>query len=475
MLRRQSTDRAMGDRRKDATGLTPTMVPLVWQATAAVAAALLGAAALYLLLAWLLDLPQRPSGTQLEQQKLLADVAKIALGLAAGVGAAVAVIIGYRRARVEETASHRDDQRLFSSRYQDAADLLGHDKAAVRLAGIYALSRLADDWTQQRQQCLDVLCAHLRLPYDPQKCEPGEGEVRLTLIRLITAHLRPEATTSWCGHDLDFTGAVFDGGNFSRAVFSGGTVSFVGAKFVGGSVDFSSAEFSGATVQYKGAEFSGSTVDFLQAKFSGGDVSFGSAKFSGGKVNFAGAKFSGGTLTLSEATFSGSVVGFEFARFSGGTIHFSGIGHSGHLASLLGLRGSQFSGGIVRFDGARFSGAHVHYSGAKFSGATVRFVATEFSGGSVGFGDAEFSGGTVDFRSATFSGGTVDFRGATFSGGTAPFAGATFSGGTVDFAASVFSGTDIDLSGARVVAAATPPLLPLNPGAGLKAPSTWAT
>jgi hypothetical protein len=31
------------------------------------------------------------------------------------------------------------------------------------LAGVYAMSRLADDWTDQRQQCVDVLCAYLRL------------------------------------------------------------------------------------------------------------------------------------------------------------------------------------------------------------------------------------------------------------------------------------------------------------------------
>ncbi len=288
------------------------MMPLVWQAIVAVVVALLGAVALYLFLAWLLQLPRRPSGGQLDQQKLLADVVKIALGLAARVGAAVALIVGYRRTRVEESASHRDDQRLFSSRYQDAADLLGHDKAAVRLAGIYAMSRLADDWEEQRQQCIDVLCAYLRLPYAPADSEPGEREVRLTVIRLLTQHLRPDARTSWCGHDLDFTGAVFDGGDFGgaefsgglvsfgRAELSGGTVSFSGAEFSGGTVTFASAAFSGGTVNFYGAEFSG-TVVFSGAGFSGGTVSFGRAEFSGGLVNFARAEFSGAEVDLSEA------------------------------------------------------------------------------------------------------------------------------------------------------------------------------
>jgi hypothetical protein len=96
----------------------------------------------------LLHLPSgrpKPGGGKTDQQKLLADVVKIALGLAAGVGAAVGLIVAFRKSKVEESASHqadqaslRDDQRLLSSRYQDAADLIGHDKAAVRLAGIYA-------------------------------------------------------------------------------------------------------------------------------------------------------------------------------------------------------------------------------------------------------------------------------------------------------------------------------------------------
>jgi len=53
-------------------------------------------------------------------------------------------------------------------RYQDAAWQLGHDKPAVRLAGIYAMSRLADDWVEQRQACIEscvLTCeCHGRLP-----------------------------------------------------------------------------------------------------------------------------------------------------------------------------------------------------------------------------------------------------------------------------------------------------------------------
>ena len=32
------------------------------------------------------------------------------------------------------------------------------------------MAGLADDWPENRQTCVDVLCAYLRLPYDP---DPG--------------------------------------------------------------------------------------------------------------------------------------------------------------------------------------------------------------------------------------------------------------------------------------------------------------
>ena len=50
-------------------GVTPNMGPLLLHAAMAVAGALIGAGALYLMLTWLLDLPVRPSRDATEQQK----------------------------------------------------------------------------------------------------------------------------------------------------------------------------------------------------------------------------------------------------------------------------------------------------------------------------------------------------------------------------------------------------------------------
>ena len=68
------------------------------------------------------------------------------------------------------------------------------------------MAGLADDWPENRQTCVDVLCAYLRMPDEPY---PGQDapepqrlafqtirEVRHTVIRVITGHLGEDAKTS---------------------------------------------------------------------------------------------------------------------------------------------------------------------------------------------------------------------------------------------------------------------------------------
>jgi Pentapeptide repeats (9 copies) len=215
--------------------------------------------------------------------------------------------------------------RTLNERFATAAEQLGSDKPpAVRLTGVYAMAGLADDWPEHRQTCVDVLCAYLRLPYDPDpgdEADPAERaayranrEVRYTVIRLIGAHLRDGVAVSWQGLNFDFTGVVFDGGSFSSARFSGGEVSFRQAEFSGGDVSFRQAEISGGTVSFYAARFCGGTVDFSGARFSGGEVSFRRGVFSSGTVEFEAARFCGGIVTFRHGVFSDSRV--DFSRVS---------------------------------------------------------------------------------------------------------------------------------------------------------------
>ena len=261
-----------------------------------------------------------------------------------------------QREQLDKTLEAQSDQltqphaeqrtRTQNERFATAAEQIGQERPAVRLAGVYAMAGLADDWEEKRQTCVDVLCAYLRMPYEP----PGQDapvrerlafgadrEARHTVIRVITAHLKDGAAVSWQGLNFDFTGVVFDGGGFDGAKFSGGTVSFRFAKFSGGTVRFIRAEFSGGIVDFDAAEFSGGEVFFDGAEFSGGEVYFGYAKFSGSQVSFGSAEFYGGMVRFDEAEFSRGTVRFDYARFSGGTVRFSAA--------------AEFSGGEVDFNG----------------------------------------------------------------------------------------------------------------------------
>ena len=351
--------------------------------------------------------------------------------------------------------------RTLNERFVTAVEKLGDDKqSAVQLAGIYAMGALADEWASNRQACIGVLCGYLRM-HNVLQAGSGEAslsfradrEIRRTVVRMITAHLRESAKVSWSDADLDFTGVVFDGGDFSQAHFSGGTVSFNGAQFSGGTVSFNGAQFSGGTVDFSAAQFTagavyfngaaltGSAVNFTVTQFSGGVVDFSAVEFAGSAVSFGFGKFSGSPVNFRNARFSGSALNFVSAEFSDGTVYFNA---------------AEFSGGTIYFTGASFSGGTVDFDYAKFSGGDIYFSVAEFCGGTVQFGDAEFSGGTLDFDNAEISGGTVNFGrtdqtsvGAGFSGGTINFGGTRFTGGKLDFTDTEFSGGSVSFEGAH--------------------------
>jgi len=357
----------------------------LWPVERVLALAFTGAlliAATVFAVAWnLLDV----QGLQRERRlpsKTLFDLVKLSFGVVAGAGALVALVVAYRRQRVDEEAALREATRLHTERFTTAVTQLGHESPAVRLGGIHALAGLADDapTTNLRQTCIDVICAYLRLPYTAETALPAGDttarhdylalrQVRHTVIRLIRDHLRldpAEDSRSWRGHDLDFTDVVFDGGDFNEAVFTAepgtgltGNVDFTRARFADGWVAFLDAEFSGGTVSFLHTQFCGGEVGFTAARFSGGDVVFAGAEFSGSPVTFVGAKFSGGTVTFSHAEFSGGTVSFPNARFSGGTIAFV---HT------------QFSGGMVSFPDAHFCGSTIDITRAHFHGTTIDFA-----------------------------------------------------------------------------------------------------
>jgi hypothetical protein len=251
-------------------------VRLLWLILAAWALAA-GTVAAMTALAWLvLDTPQWKPPRELTPQNLDA-IATRAFAIVAGLSGVALLVIAYRRQRTTEAdaqraerAAEREVSKLFTDTFDSASDKLGSEHAAVRLAGVHALARLADEAPEGRedlvQMVIDVLCAYLRIPYTPapdplpknaskdrQKEHRARElefvsfrEVRHTIIRIIGNHLREP--TRWRGRDYDFTGVAFDGGNLNGARFFGGEVSFIKAQFTSGNLVFNDAEFVGTKV-----------------------------------------------------------------------------------------------------------------------------------------------------------------------------------------------------------------------------------
>ncbi|MET8746388.1 pentapeptide repeat-containing protein [Streptomyces sp. NPDC004728] len=267
-------------------------------------AAVLVASGVFYSLAYLLGFQEIDSTAKLDA-KTLFDLVKLSFGVVAGAGALVALVVAYRRQRVDEAGAHREATRLHAERFFQAVDKLGSDAPAIRLGGVHALAGLADDAPDdsQRQTCIDVLCAYLQLPFTPDPgTTPTQQEehhrylalrkVRHTILRLIGDHYRrPQGTHgSWQGCDLDLTGVTIDSNiDFSGAKFSGGKIDFSRAMFSAGTVFFKHANFSGSMVFFNGATFSGGLVHFYRAEFPSHTVSFTHATFSGGRVSFEGA------------------------------------------------------------------------------------------------------------------------------------------------------------------------------------------
>jgi len=278
---------------------------------------------------WLLAIAGHASpGTDQANARL--DAVRTGLAAGAGAGAAVGLMLAFRRQHHQEIATSQTDydatERRITELYTKAVEQLGSDKAPVRLGGLYALERLSQDNEAQRQTIVNVICAYLRMPFPSQPpasnpapngaenphelnarttANPGAGDdawqqekqVRLTAQRILSDHLRvPDgnqqaasrsAAPFWNDISLDLTGATlidFDLANskitgdarFRWATFTG-LAGFDRAKFARDAV-FAGATFTSHAL-FDGAEFT-SHAWFGGAKFTR-DAVFGEAIFTG--------------------------------------------------------------------------------------------------------------------------------------------------------------------------------------------------
>lgn len=389
-----------------------------------------------LLLAWFgLGRPPFVSPEKLTAQ-MLESLTTRAFAIIAGLGGVVFLVIGYRRQRTTEGNAERDTTRLFTERFTAASEQLGHAEPPVKLAAVHALGHLADDAPTDglRQMVIDVLCAYLRMPYQPapgplpsdateeqhnahqerQLAYESFREVRHTIIDVMMDRLRQDPR--WQVRDYNFNRVIFDGGDFTKAKFHHGEVSFRGARFVAGqvlfesarlfTVDFTGAEFSGGQVSFHGALLSSCT--FEKVRFSGARVMFDRAEILGWTV-FESAQFESGNITFFGANIA-SGVDFRNARIGGSVIAI----HSALVSSGMEFDNAWFIGpGGISFCHTTFKGP-VSFEGALLNGGKILFDEIIWEGRWLSFNQAGLDQTTLSFNKARLESGRVDFSGMKF-------------------------------------------------------------
>lgn len=300
-------------------------------------------------LLWLLISDRTSPLSSAPTDQTLLEIIRLAFYAMAGIGGVIALTVAYRRQRLSEGEVTREDAKLFNERFAAAADQLASERAANRLAGVYAMASLADEWTSGRQTCVNVLCAYMRMPYEvpPTRAEREaigieefrpvleERLVRKTVLSVITERLRAKQVPgrSWHECDFDFTGATIDEGDFNDTLFLG-AVSFEYTRYPRGSINFVGAVFKGP-------------VSFRRSHFSGARVLFDFTNFQR-EAHFSQITVSGGILSFCETDFHDQLISFSSSEFSGGEFLFEACEVPDKAR--------------IRFDHGTFSGANVRFS-----------------------------------------------------------------------------------------------------------------
>ena len=230
---------------------------------------------------------------KLDPEKQAESIVKIALTLVGGVGAVAYLVIKYQEQQQAGRAEKREKDRIVDTKMQDAINQLGSDKASTRIAGVYALTDIADTYRGgYRQRVVDILCGYLRSDREtyplgedgkPATGLPRSGDadkaVESTILSMFVAHLKKGPRDEngdvtlrqqvrndqlWCDCSFDLHGATFhEDVRLIGTTFEHG-LNFQGTKFERGA-NFSGAHFTGGA-SFSGAHFTGG-ANFVMAEF----------------------------------------------------------------------------------------------------------------------------------------------------------------------------------------------------------------
>jgi uncharacterized protein YjbI with pentapeptide repeats len=364
---------------------------------------------------------QGDAQAELEIARMRLDAIRSTLTVAAGLGGAAALVLGFRKQQHEEF--HTTQQRIMELRVH-AVEQLTSENATVRKNGLLTLERLGEQHEELRRSVLDEICNYLRRPYDPTNLWDlvhQEREVRRKAQEILQRCLkRSLGPGEYWSHDrIDLTGAYLKdadfrdchliNANFAAAVFGGDTTRFARASFSG------NAEFTGARFE--------EAVDFNDATFLGGaDFSITAFK---GTASFRWAGF-GAQAQFERTAFHGrtdffSAVFDEDAEFDAATFHDAVTFKYVRFFETLNARSVKFHAD-TNFDHVEFRG-EATFQEAVLSGITT-FEAVKFRR-DASFDSAVLRGRTtflaVNFENDAHFQGTdiqasISFWGSTFNG-----------------------------------------------------------
>lgn len=282
------------------------------------------------------------------------------------------LILGQQQLVLGQKQFEHETVRILRERYTAATEQLGSSSFAVRLAGLYALAALADDWREidkpsEQQACIDVICAYLRTPTIPMKEDvdedhqpilvediqagsKAEHEVRRTAIRIIAERTRPRTAMTpapdshaefvdgpWSDRRFDLTGAELVDADFSSCTFD--------------DLDLTNAQLLGQTT-FNASELRG--VRFTNARFYTHEPKEGAADFSDARLG--NAIFNDVWMSV-PCTFANT----EFMKWA----NFS---ESKFTKPVLFVRAHFLESSSTLFDGVDFGTDRISFACARFDG-----------------------------------------------------------------------------------------------------------
>ena len=152
-------------------------------------------------------------------------------------GGVIALCIAYWRSRIADRQAATSQQQLLDEQHRQGAAMLGSELLPVRLAGIYALRRLAEEHPQHYHiQVMRQLCSFARRPPLPKPDDSGSAPRRLredivAAVEAISAcHEAQQELEQELKYRLDLRGLDLSLGQFERLNLSGAQLA--GARFV---------------------------------------------------------------------------------------------------------------------------------------------------------------------------------------------------------------------------------------------------